>query len=169
MTFVVGLTGGIGSGKTTVAKLFSQHGITYLDADQFARKVVEPNQDGLLAVVEHFGRSVLNDAGELDRAALRQIVFNDPVELKRLENILHPMIRKMLVNAIEQVSSPYCIVEIQLLAEQGVPDYIDSVLVVDADTEAQIKRVAARSGLQRDEIEKNHCLTSKPIDAQSDC
>jgi dephospho-CoA kinase len=144
---VVALTGGIASGKSTVARLFAERGVPVLDADEAARAVVVPGSEGLAAVAEAFGRAVLTPAGELDRAALRQRVFSDPEARRRLEAILHPRIERHLHEALAAAARsnpPYVLVVIPLLAEVGRYPWIDRVLVVDVPEEVQRQRLLAR-------------------------
>lgn len=144
---VVALTGGIASGKSTVARLFAERGVPVLDADEAARAVVAPGSEGLAAVVEAFGRAVLTLAGELDRAALRKRVFSDPEARRRLEAILHPRIEQHLHEALAAAARshpPYVLVVIPLLAEVGPYPWIDRVLVVDVPEEVQRQRLLAR-------------------------
>ncbi len=143
----IGLTGGIASGKSTVAERFKQHGIAVSSADQFARDVVEPGSEGLAAVVEHFGPAVLNDAGELNRKALRERVFNSPPERQALETILHPRIRAATASWCEQHAArgeQFVVLEIPLLLETQQHATMDRVLVVDVPEATQLARVQAR-------------------------
>ncbi|MFP5380751.1 MAG: dephospho-CoA kinase [Gammaproteobacteria bacterium] len=151
--FVVGLTGGIGSGKSTVAGLFARQGIPVIDTDVIARDLTRPGQPALDAIRASFGESVMQADGTLDRAALRRRVFNDAVARRRLEAILHPGIRRETEAALGRVKGPYALVVIPLLAETGgaYGDLLDRVLVVDCPEHVQIERVMARNGLARDE------------------
>ncbi|MBS35590.1 MAG: dephospho-CoA kinase [Thiotrichales bacterium] len=150
---VIGLTGGIGSGKSAVADLFAEQGITVIDTDIIARQVVEPETAGLAAVVERFGRGVLAEDGQLDRARLRQQVFADEKERKALESILHPLIRTEMRRQVRSAASSYCIVCIPLLLETGQSDSVDRVLVVDTTPEQQVGRTLRRDGSPRETIE----------------
>ncbi|WKE66105.1 dephospho-CoA kinase [Gallaecimonas kandeliae] len=144
MSFVVGLTGGIGSGKSTVADLFAELGITLVDADIVARQVVEPGTPGLEAIVEHFGTRVLQADGHLDRAALRQLVFSNESERLWLNALLHPLIREEMAHQLGAAQSPYVLWVVPLLIENGLYQDCDQVLVVDASPELQRQRVLAR-------------------------
>jgi dephospho-CoA kinase len=145
-TFRVGLTGGIASGKSTVADLFAARGVTVLDTDLIARQVVEPGQPALGQVVEAFGPGVLDSDGSLDRPALRARVFSDPAARRRLEGILHPAIRAELARQSVAAGGEYQVLVIPLLVEGGRVDTVDRVLVVDCPVETQLERLTARDG-----------------------
>ncbi|MGL4899407.1 MAG: dephospho-CoA kinase, partial [Shewanella sp.] len=129
--FVVGLTGGIGSGKTTVANLFAELGITLVDADIVAREVVAKGSAGLNAIVAHFGSQILTPEGELDRGKLRQRIFSHDEERLWLNQLLHPMIRQTMLTQVNQATSPYVIMVVPLLFENGLDSLVNRVLVVD--------------------------------------
>ncbi len=150
---IVGLTGGIGSGKSTVATIFKKLGVPVIDADQIARKLVEPEQPALKQIIHAFGTELLNQAGELDRNKMRQIIFQRPKEKKTLESILHPLIRESMLHQISRLKTPYCILEIPLLLESNQTDLVNRVLVIDVSPDLQNKRVQARSNLSKQEIE----------------
>ena len=145
--YVVGLTGGIASGKSEVARRFEAHGITVVDADVLAREAVAPGSAGLAAVVARFGTGVLTLAGELDRAALRRHVFDDPAARADLEAIVHPRVRAAVEAGCRAATSPYVVAAIPLLAEgggrAGYP-YFDRILVVDVPIATQRGRLVAR-------------------------
>jgi dephospho-CoA kinase len=142
----IGLTGGIASGKSTVATLFAERGIPVLDTDRIAREVVEPGQPALAAVVKAFGPGILGPDGRLDRPALRSRVFADAAARKKLEAILHPAIRAELARQSAKAGGPYQVLVIPLLVEGGRIDSVDRVLVVDCPVEAQLHRLRARDG-----------------------
>lgn len=147
---VVGLTGGIGSGKSTVARLFREQGVPVVDADQIARDVVEPGTDGLEAVVEAFGDGVLDPYGRLDRKRLGERVFVDEAARKKLEGILHPRIGAASMARFAELAQrehPYAIYEAALLVENGIHRTMQALVVVSASEEKQIARVMARDGL----------------------
>lgn len=149
---VIGLTGGIASGKSTVADLFRELGVPIVDADQVARELVRPGTEGLAAIVETFGASILGESGELDRRSLRRLIFSDGESRKRLEAILHPRIRAaMRAAAISFVQQPYIIFVIPLLYETGQRGMIDRVLVVDCPEALQIERLVQRDRMSEDE------------------
>ena len=142
----LGLTGGIGSGKSTVANLFAQQGIELVDADRIARLVVAPGQPALTAIAQHFGPDLINNQGELDRTTLRARVFNQPTERAWLESLLHPLIRAEMVRQSEEASSPYVIWVVPLLFEQGLHTQVHRTLVVDVSEATQLARATRRDG-----------------------
>ena len=142
--FVVGLTGGIASGKSAVSAAFARHGVPILDADLISRRVVEPGQPALSAVVSAFGPEVLGPDGHLDRAALRALVFARPEARRQLEAILHPAIRQAFATASATAGGPYQVHAIPLLAESGRAKEYERVLVVDCPRETQLQRLLAR-------------------------
>ncbi|HEY8554496.1 MAG TPA: dephospho-CoA kinase [Burkholderiales bacterium] len=150
----IGLTGGIGSGKSTVAQLFARRGVPVIDTDVIAREVVEPGQPAIAEIERAFGRKVLDDAGRLDRAALRRRVFDDPAARARLEAILHPRIRAEVERRLAALEAPYCLVVVPLLVETNFVDLIDRVLVVDADEALQIARTSARDAVPPESVER---------------
>ncbi|WP_133480096.1 dephospho-CoA kinase [Cognatilysobacter segetis] len=148
--YVVGLTGGIASGKSEVARHFDALGIGVVDADVLAREAVAPGSDGLAAVVAHFGADVLMPDGSLDRAALRRRVFEHPDARAALEAIVHPRVRAAVEAGCRAAGSPYVIAAIPLLAEGGgraAYPYFDRILVVDAPVATQRERLVARDGI----------------------
>ncbi|ENM5725509.1 dephospho-CoA kinase [Vibrio mimicus] len=148
MSFVVALTGGIASGKTTVANLFHEHfGIDLVDADVIAREVVEPGTDGLKAITAHFGQTILNQDGSLNRTALRERIFADPEQKTWLNQLLHPMIRQRMQQALAQTTSPYTLLIVPLLVENQLQNMADRVLVVDVEESIQIERTIARDNV----------------------
>lgn len=142
----IGLTGGIASGKSTVARLFGARGVPIIDLDQVAREVVTPGEAGLAEIVAAFGTEVLAADGTLDRARLRTRVFHDPPARKQLEAMLHPRIFEAAVAHAEAAGGPYQVIVAPLLVEFGLADWPDRVLVVDCPTEAQLQRLLARDG-----------------------
>ncbi|MEW6590785.1 MAG: dephospho-CoA kinase [Pseudomonadota bacterium] len=152
--FVIGLTGGIGSGKSTVADRFAALGVPVIDTDVIARRLTERGGEALDAIRAAFGESVMQPDGSLDRAALRRRVFVDADARRRLEAILHPRIRRAVGQALAALETPYAIVVIPLLVEtQGYRDVLDRVLVIDCPEALQVERVMARNGLSRAEVE----------------
>lgn len=148
----VGLTGGIGSGKSAVAGLLAGHGAVIVDADLLARRAVEPGTPGLARIVEEFGPGVLTPEGELNRPMLGGIVFSDPRARERLNAIVHPEVRRLSA-AAERAADPGAIVVhvIPLLVETGQQELFDLIVVVDVDTATQLRRVAERDGLDEDQ------------------
>jgi dephospho-CoA kinase len=142
----IGLTGGIASGKSTVARLFAGRGVPVIDLDLVAREVVAPGQPALADIVAAFGADVLDARSELDRASLRDRVFRDPVARKRLEELLHPRILEAGVLQAEQAGGPYQVIVAPLLVEFGLTGWVDRVLVVDCPAETQLARLLARDG-----------------------
>jgi dephospho-CoA kinase len=140
----IGLTGGIASGKTTVAQRFIELGVPVIDADESSRFVVAPGQPGLAELTKRFGSGVLTADGELDRRTLRDLVFADPQLRRDLEAILHPLIREDMERRANGAVGPYLVMAIPLLVEGGNPDRIDRILVVDIDEGVQLERVMAR-------------------------
>jgi dephospho-CoA kinase len=151
-SLIVGLTGGIGSGKSTVADLFQQLGIPVIDADVIAHTLVEPGQPALVEIIEAFGANTVDASGVLDRARLRKLVFSYPEQRRRLEAILHPKIRREIISLTTNIRTPYCIVVIPLLLETDQRDLVDRILVVDTGVDKQIARVTMRNGLPKHEI-----------------
>ena len=142
----VGLTGGIASGKSTAAKFFGALGVPILDSDQIARDVVEPGQPPLGRLVERFGPSILTPDGHLDRPALREIVFSDPMARADLEALTHPAIGAAMEARSAAAGGPYQILIIPLLVEKNLSAHVDRVLVVDCEEQLQLKRLRAREG-----------------------
>ncbi len=154
MAFVVGLTGGIASGKTTAANLFSEHfNIDIVDADVIARQVVEPNSKGLNKITAHFGADILNSDGTLNRVELRARVFENENEKLWLNNLLHPMIRQKMKHSLTMVESPYALLVVPLLIENGLQSITNRVLVIDVARETQIVRTLSRDNVPRAQIE----------------
>lgn len=150
---VIGLTGGIGSGKSTVADLFAHMGAAVIDTDLIARQLVTPGSPALAEIRAAFSDAVLDSAGKLDRAGLRRLVFADAAARGRLEAILHPRIRSDVKHALAQVHAPYAVVVVPLLIETGgYSDMLDRVLAVDCPETLQIERVMARNGLSAEEV-----------------
>ncbi|MFT5482414.1 MAG: dephospho-CoA kinase [Halieaceae bacterium] len=144
MGLIIGVTGGIGSGKTAVSDRFQSLGITVVDADVVARIVVEPGRAALTAIGEHFGESVILDNGQLDRAELRSRVFANETEREWLNGLLHPLIGEELTRQLNSSISPYTILVSPLLIETAQQDLCDRILLVDAPEQTQIERASAR-------------------------
>jgi dephospho-CoA kinase len=153
----IGLTGGIGSGKTTVSRRFEAHGVPVIDTDVLAREVVEPGEPALERLVNAFGRDILRDDGQLDRDRLRDMAFADPAVKQRLESIVHPAIRKRLQVRLEELAGwavAYCVIVVPLLVETDFQELVDRVLVVEAPRERRITWVMDRTGMTRAEVER---------------
>ncbi len=157
-TYVVGLTGGIGSGKTTVSDLFANLGITIADADVVARTIVEPGRPAHSAIKDRFGGSILLEDGFLNRAKLRQIIFSKPEDRRWLERQTHGPIMQMLAEIIESAASPFSI--LVLSAGAGRSPQINKMLVVDTSEELQISRVTRRDSNSRQQVES--IMASQP-------
>ena len=149
---VIGLTGSIGSGKSTVAHLFAERGVPVIDADVLAKEVTLPATPEYEAIVTRFGGSILNADGTIDRSSLRDIIFNQPEERRWLEALLHPVILKRMRDAITKLQSPYCIAVIPLLLETEAADFVQRVLVVDIPEETQIERAKLRDNSTSSQI-----------------
>lgn len=144
MTLIIGLTGGIGSGKTTVTQLFQKLGVPVFDTDTIARELTQAGSQALHEIVNEFGNTVLDTNGNLDRASMRKKVFDNDNARDKLEKILHPKIREALLTEIDTCSSPYCIAVIPLLIEKGWQNTVDRILVVDLPEDLQLNRAMAR-------------------------
>jgi dephospho-CoA kinase len=151
--FSVVLTGGIASGKTTVSDLFEELGVPVIDTDRIARELVEPGKPALKAIVKRFGADYLDGEGQLDRRKMRTAIFTDPEARTRLENILHPLIGNEVIHRISALDADYCIIVIPLYANSGAYEWVDRVLVVDAEEETQIARVMERDQINRAQAE----------------
>ncbi|MDH7944560.1 dephospho-CoA kinase [Pseudohongiella sp. SYSU M77423] len=141
---IIGLTGGIGSGKSAATRFFSELGITVVDADELSREVVKPGEPALQAIVAHFGDGVLLDDGQLDRRQLRQRIFDDHNERKWLEQLLHPLIRQEIISRLTTSTSPYTLLSSPLLLETDQQRLCSRVLLIDAPESLQIERTIVR-------------------------
>jgi len=172
--FKIGLTGGIASGKSSVTRLLEEWGVPVVDADLVAREVVEPGTAALVALENMFGNSIIKGNGELDRSALRKIIFDHPAERKRVESILHPAIRKRCDKLIHQFAlsgADYCVCAVPLLVESGQVDLYHRILVVDVPEEVQIKRIMARDHANEADalkILQSQASRQKRLDAADD-
>jgi dephospho-CoA kinase len=160
----VGLTGGIASGKSTVADMFAGLGAGVVDTDTVAREVVSPGEPGLEAVVAEFGAEILQPNGELDRRALRNIVFSEPERRELLESILHPLIRARTLQLVEELDTPYAIIVVPLLLETGFDELVERVLVVDCPEAQQLKRLCRRDNVGETEAQ---AMLAGQIDRQA--
>ena len=150
--YIVGLTGGIGCGKTTVSNLFQAYGVPVVDADIVARKVVEPDTPCLAAITEHFGPGILLESGELNRSLLREKVFSSNEDKTWLNNLLHPAIRQRILTELAEVQSTYAILVAPLLLENGLEQYVQRVLVIDVPESVQIARTLTRDNTNEQQI-----------------
>lgn len=151
---IIGLTGGIGSGKSTVAEQFAALGIVSVDADQASRAVVEPGMPALDYIEERFGPELITADGQLNRPALREIIFADPSEKAWLEALLHPLIRDWIMVQLQAATSDYVILESPLLFETDQHQLVDAVLLVDVPVELQLERASARDGSDKPGIQR---------------
>jgi len=150
--FIIGLTGGIGSGKTAASDYFSKKGITFVDADIVSRLVVEPGQSALQEIALHFGKDILTSEGTLNRSALRKIVFDNPDQRLWLETLLHPLIAQEIQKQLQASQSPYTLLVSPILFESGQNLYSHRTLVIDAPEELQISRTAKRDNTNESSV-----------------
>lgn len=151
MSYCVALTGGLASGKTTASEFFSELGIQVINADKIARELTTKNQPAYDTIIKHFGSEILNKQDEINRKKLRTIIFSNSEQKKWLEELLHPLIRKKISDAVHLCTTPYCIVEIPLLADKKHHPYINRILLIDAPIETQISRVIKRDHCTKEE------------------
>jgi len=151
MTYAIGLTGTIASGKSTAAAFFERHAIDVISADDIARNLTEYGEPALTSIVSHFGQAILKKNGELDRKALRQKIIRHPAERRWLEAYLHPQIRARIENALCEATSPYTIVEIPLLVNREHYAYLKRVLLLEIEPSLQLKRLIARDQCTHDD------------------
>ena len=153
MRLKIGLTGGIGSGKSTVANLFhSLYQVPLIDADLISHQLVQPKQPALLLIQKHFGLSIINSNGSLNRNHLRDLIFSNPDKKKQLEDVLHPLIYQEMQSIFDKTHSPYSLLSIPLLMETQQYGFVDRILVVDCPVETQIERVKQRDELSNERI-----------------
>jgi len=151
---IVGLTGGIGSGKSTVADLFAKLGVSIIDTDVISRELVEINKPAYLNIVKYFGNEILLPNHELDRAALKEHIINSDEERTYLEELLHPLIQHVVKERIDEATGHYCIAVIPLLVEKANYPMLDRILVIDAPVSQQIERAAQRDNADISDIKK---------------
>ncbi len=150
----VALTGGIGSGKSTVARMFAAHGTPVVDADEIAHRLVRRGQPAYLEIVNAFSAEILDTDGEIDRQRLGGQIFMSTEDRRRLEAIVHPLVRIEIVERVQTLQAPYFIIVVPLLIEAGMQDLADRILVVDCSEDQQIDRVRERSGMSGDRIRR---------------
>ena len=168
---IIGLTGGIGSGKSAAADFFQNEGISVIDTDQLARKVIEKDTPGYSKVVDSFGANILDNNDSIDRAKLREAVFHDSEKRKILESITHPLVRELMVQKISSSRSPYSIIMVPLIFETNSAKNYDRVLVIDCDVEIQLERAMARDENSADLIQKiidSQCSRSERLSIAND-
>lgn len=154
MVLKIGLTGGIGSGKSTACEIFSELGVPIIDADIVARKVVQAGMPALQLIKEKFGEDIFTKDGLLDREKARDQIFTNEIDRKKLENILHPVIYERIVHETENIDSSYCIISIPLLLETEALDIIDRVLIIDVSEKLQLSRASVRDNASLNDIER---------------
>lgn len=159
MTYIVALTGGIGSGKSTVANLFAHFDVPLIDADIIARQVVEPGMPALAAITSRYGETILQADGTLNRTALREKIFSEPHEKAWLNSLLHPLIQQETQRQLAEIETPYVLWVVPLLVENGLHHCANRVLVIDVAPEIQLARTMARDGITRQQAE--HILASQ--------
>ncbi|CNE33273.1 dephospho-CoA kinase [Yersinia mollaretii] len=159
MTYIVALTGGIGSGKSTVANLFAHFDVPLIDADIIARQVVEPGMPALAAITSRYGETILQADGTLNRTALREKIFSEPHEKAWLNSLLHPLIQQETQRQLAEIETPYVLWVVPLLVENGLHHRANRVLVIDVAPEIQLARTMARDGITRQQAE--HILASQ--------
>jgi dephospho-CoA kinase len=152
MVFTVGLTGGIGSGKSTVSDLFAELGVDVIDTDEIARALTGSGQPAVAKIARHFGPDLVASNGSLNRDRMREVVFSDPDARQALQNILHPLIREEVQRRLSLVKKPYALVVVPLLVESRNYKFTDRIVVVDCKEDQQIERVMERSGLSRKQV-----------------
>ena len=150
----VGLTGGIGSGKTTVTDMFAELSVPIIDADRISRESVKKGKPAYDKIIASFGEDVVDGSGELRRDYLRNLIFNDEKLKKQLESIIHPIVRNQITEYVEKVNHPYCIISIPLLFESGLQRTVDRILVVDTPEDLQVSRACARDSAHPEDIMK---------------
>ena len=165
MTMVIGLTGGIATGKTTVSNYLKELGYSIIDADVIARQVVEPGTKGLRMITDTFGEKVLTSDGLLDRQHLAQLVFTSSEQLQQLNRILQPIIRDRIQEPISTSKDPVVVIDVQLLYEQHYEDLCDVVMVVSAQPQQQLERLMNRNHLTMDEA-KNRVASQMPLSSK---
>ena len=151
---IVGLTGGIGSGKSAAANFFVELGVDLIDADDLAKNVLNKNSKGYELFINEFGEQYLDNYKNIDRDLLRKTIFNDSDKKNKLENIIHPQVRSGIEEFIKSSKSDYCIVVVPLIYETRSSSYYDRILVIDCDEEIQINRSAIRDNTENKEIKK---------------
>tara|TARA_B100000530_G_scaffold335485_1_gene287672 strand:+ start:513 stop:1106 length:594 start_codon:yes stop_codon:yes gene_type:complete len=151
---IIGLTGGIGSGKSAAANFFQNEGINVIDADNLAREVIAQNTPGFKSVVDYFGSNIIDVDGSINRSKLRQEVFDNEQKKKVLESITHPLVRNLMEERIETSKSPYSIIMVPLIFETKSMSAYNRILVIDCDPELQLERATLRDNNSREQIQK---------------
>ena len=168
---IVGLTGGIGSGKSAAANFFQNEGITVIDADGLSREVIEEGTPGFMSIVDYFGSKIIDSDGSINRAHLRKEVFDDGKKKKLLESIIHPLVRDLMVKKIAASKSPYSIVMVPLIFETNSMSNYNRILVIDCDPKLQIERATLRDNNSKAQIQKimnSQCSREERISIAND-
>ncbi|MBL6703064.1 MAG: dephospho-CoA kinase [SAR86 cluster bacterium] len=168
---IIGLTGGIGSGKSAAANFFQNEGVTVIDADQLAREVINPNSQGFQSVVDYFGSRIIGEDGSIDRAQLREEIFDDQDKKKALESITHPLVRDLMSERIASSTSPYLIIMVPLIFETNSMSAYNRILVIDCDATLQMKRASLRDNNSSEQIQKildSQCSRSERLSIAND-
>jgi dephospho-CoA kinase len=152
--YKVGLTGGIGSGKSLVSKMFADLGVPVIDADDIAHELIKPGSPLIDNIINILGKDIIDSSGMLDRDKLRSLIFSDSESKEKLEAIMHPHVFDTINRKISEISAPYCILSIPLLVETNARDMVDTVLVVDCPVSLQIERVSRRDGVTSEDVQK---------------
>ena len=148
-TYIIGLTGGIGVGKSTVCKIFEKLNLPVIYADLITHKLLHSSQASFTTIVERFGNSYVTPQGELDKAKLRKLIFSDLTHKKWLEDLLHPLVKQQIIQQTSVITSPYCIVEIPLLIETNCKHLVDSILLIECSENRQIQRTCLRDNCSK--------------------
>ena len=168
---IVGLTGGIGSGKSAAANFFQNEGITVIDADGLSREVIEEGTPGFVSIVEYFGSKIIDSDGSINRAQLRKEVFDDDKKKKLLESIIHPLVRELMEKKIAASKSPYSIIMVPLIFETNSMGNYNRILVIDCDPKLQLERAMLRDNNSKAQIEKimgSQCSREERISIAND-
>ena len=168
---IVGLTGGIGSGKSAAANFFQNEGITVIDADGLSREVIEEGTPGFASIVEYFGSKIIDSDGSINREHLRKEVFDDDKKKKLLESIIHPLVRELMVKKIAASKSPYSIVMVPLIFETNSMSNYNRILVIDCDPKLQLERATLRDNNSKAQIQKimnSQCSREERISIAND-
>ena len=168
---IVGLTGGIGSGKSAAANFFQNEGITVIDADDLSREVIEQNTPGFEKIVDCFGSAIIDSDGSINRAFLRQEVFDDEKKKKLLESIIHPLVRDLMIKKIAASQSPYSIIMVPLIFETNSMNNYNRILVIDCDPIVQLERAMLRDKNSKIQIQKiidSQCSREERISIAND-
>ena len=168
---IIGLTGGIGCGKSAAANFFQNEGITVIDADDLAREVIERNTPGFESIVNYFGSKIVDSDGLINRAHLRKEVFDDEEKKKVLESIIHPLVRDLMAKKITASNSPYSIIMVPLIFETNSMSNYNRILVIDCDPRLQLERATLRDNNSKEQIQKiidSQCTREERISIAND-